>query len=83
MRAYSAAGAPLTGVTRVASSTDGDDFGPSVAASNGSFVVAYDRTSATAARSSPRYMYASGVPVAQGALVVDPTGQGTACRTWR
>jgi hypothetical protein len=77
MRAYSAAGAPLTGVTRVATAAAGTVFGPSVAASNGSFVIAYDRYTGTYNEVlAQRYTYASGVPVGHGTFIVDASGQG-------
>jgi hypothetical protein len=81
MRDYSAAGAPLTGVTRVATAAAGTGtvFGPSVAASNGSFVIAYDRYTGTYNEVlAQRYTYASGVPVGQGTFIVDASGQGDA-----
>jgi hypothetical protein len=77
MRAFSSAGVPLTGVTRVATATTGTVFFPSVAASDGSFVIAYDRTSATGGQVlAQRYTYASGVPVGHGTFVVAPGVQG-------
>jgi hypothetical protein len=77
MRAYSAAGAPLMGVTRVATATTGIVSPPSVAASNGSFVIAYTRYTGTRGEVlAQRYTYASGVPVGQGTFIVDASGQG-------
>ena len=75
MRAFSAAGVPLDGITRVSSGTTGVDFEPSVAASNGSFVVAYEHSQAGYDIRARRYTYSSGVPVAQGTFVVAGTAQ--------
>jgi hypothetical protein len=71
MRAYSAAGAPLTSITQVSAGSAVSDSEPSVAASNGSFVVAYAHNNGNnydvLAR---RYVYASGIPVAQPTFAV-------------
>jgi hypothetical protein len=77
MRVYSAAGIPLTGVTRVSTGSTGSDGSPSVAASAGSFVVAYQRRDgADDEVLARRYTDSSGAPVAHPTLVVDRTGLG-------
>ena len=77
MRAYSAAGVPLTGVTRVSTIPADTDYTPNVAASNLSFVVAWSESNGlTTDVVARRYTYSSGVPVAGHTFIVDRTGLG-------
>jgi hypothetical protein len=68
MRYYSAAGAPLTAITRV-TPAGSDDSGPDVAASDGSFVIAW--THQVSDIEAERFVISGGVPHGQGIFVVN------------
>jgi hypothetical protein len=75
MRYYSASGKPLTGITQV-SLAGSTDYSPSVAASNGSFVIAWThQTTATLTNiEAERFTVANNVPTGQGPFAVIADG---------
>jgi hypothetical protein len=71
MSYYSAAGSPLTGITQV-TPAGSEDSEPHVAASNGSFVIAWNHevSSTTDNIWAERFVIAGGVPTGQGIFSV-------------